>query len=114
MEDKSAEAMEEEPFARNKRSRLKSLQGDKYVEPKTDTNTVQKILLKGYPQNCQVLRDFMAITILGFVMPKDHGIVKEIKTAGQLYDSTCKTKGNYGHYDQYKKLWKRQVRLQYR
>ena len=53
MGDSAEDAMDDSVFTRSTRSRLYTIQGEKYTPSQTDSLTVQKILLKGYLQNTQ-------------------------------------------------------------
>ena len=74
--------MDESTFARSTRSRLHTNQGDKYVPPTTDNNTIQKILLKGYLQNCQTTRELQGLNFMHFMVAKDITMYQETVIGG--------------------------------
>ena len=92
-EEAAADAMDDSSFTRSTRSRLYTIQGDKYTPSHTDSLNVQKILLKGFLQNTQQIRDLQATNTLFFKMARNSKTYEAMRSAGALYDKSVKEKG---------------------
>jgi hypothetical protein len=96
-EEAAEDAMDDSSFTRSTRSRLFTIQGDKYTPSHTDSLSVQKILLKGFLQNTQQIRDLHATNTLFFKMAKNSKMFEAMRSAGATYDKSVKEKGkNHG------------------
>jgi hypothetical protein len=93
MGEATEDAMDDSSFTRSTRSRLFTIQGDKYIPSQTDNLNIHKILLKGFLQNSQQIRDLQATTTLFFKMAKNSKTYEAMRSAGALYDKSVKEKG---------------------